>query len=99
MSLPPDTGPPDTEPLAKPRKVPGWKQPWDPGRKLMVAGCVVILGLTIAQAATDFGLPRWLDIVARFTGYGLLIVGFTLMMRAKRERRLAKERVSPPGPG
>ena len=65
----------------------------------MVAGCVVLLGLTIAQAATGFGLPRWFDITARFTGYGLLIVGFTLMMRAKRERRLTKERASPPGPG
>ena len=95
------SSPPDADSLATPKKVPGWKQPWDPGRKLMVAGCVVLLALTIAQGVTGFGLPRWFDITARFTGYGLLAVGFTLMMRAKRERRLAKEseRTSPPGPG
>ena len=88
---------PDADPLARPKKVPGWRQPWDPGRKLMVGGCVLLLGLTIAQGVTEFGLTRWVDAVVRVAGYVLLLVGFGLRMKLKREQRLAaREREAAP---
>jgi hypothetical protein len=101
MSLLPDAG---LE--TKPKRVPGWKQPWDRGRILMIIGCVMLLLLSIAQGITKFGLPRWFDIVVRVTGYLVLVAGFALRMKLKREHRMAaRERAeaakgsSPRAPG
>lgn len=80
---------PDTQLEPKPQKVPGWKQPWDRGRILMIVGCVMLLLLSLAQGITKFGLPRWFDIVVRVSGYLLLVIGFGLRMKLKREHRLA----------
>lgn len=97
---------PDGGPVTTPKRVPGWKKPWDRGRILMVAGCLTLLTLSIAQGITHFGLPRWFDIAVRVIGYLLMAVGFRFTMRLKRERRLAavkpaeaEEGASPRVPG
>ncbi len=97
---------PDTQLDTKPKKVPGWKQPWDRGRILMMTGCVMLLTLSIVQGITHFGLPRWFDITTRVLGYLLLAVGFAFAMRSKRQRRIAsleraeaEKGVSPRAPG
>ena len=97
---------PDTGADAPLRNVPGWKQPWDRGRIVMITGCLMLLTLSIVQGVTHFGLPRWLDIVIRVTGYLLLAGGFGLRLRTKRgiraaarERAEGDEGVSPRAPG
>ena len=105
MSLLPD-GKLEDGRSTKSQRVPGWKQPWDRGRILMIAGCVMLLLLSIAQGITKFGLPRWFDIVVRVSGYLLLVAGFALRMKMKREHKAAaRERAeaakgtSPRAPG
>ena len=89
------SSPPDEE---KPRKVPGWRQPWDAWRLLMIAGSLVLLGLALSR--TDGNrLPMWLEIGIQMIGFGLLAGGFYLAMRTRREiaaKRLEEEKkVSP----
>ena len=92
----------------KTKKVPGWRQPWDTWRVLMFGGSIVLLAITIAQGLGE--LPRWFELFAQFVGYALLIVGFGLAMKLRRDLRenpkkevLKKkegaEEVSPRDPG
>lgn len=58
---------------------------WAPWRATMLAGSVVLLIHAIANAATKSQLPSWVSTAAVMCGYGLLIAGFTLAMRARRK--------------
>ena len=80
---------PDTQLEPKPKKVPGWKQPWDRGRILMIVGCVILLLLSLIQGITHFGLARWVDVVVRVSGWLILAAGFGLRMKMKRDHRMA----------
>ena len=74
-SQPPD---PDTsEPRPVPTKWPRW-------RITMLAGAILLLAVTIADAAID-AFPSGLYGAAFFIGYMLLAYGFFLAMNARRE--------------
>ena len=88
----------------KAKKVPGWRQPWDTWRITMLGGSIILLLITIAQGLRE--MPRWFELLAYFVGYGMLIVGFGLAMKMRKELRekgTAKtdvaEEVSPRDPG
>ena len=93
------TSSPADEP--KPKKVPGWRQPWDPWRLMMMAGSLVLLGLAFSQTGGRARLPEFATVAIYAIGYGLLGYGFFLAMRtrkdlrAKREQEEKKKRVSP----
>lgn len=57
---------------------------WAPWRATMLAGSVLLLGNAIAHAVMDPDPPSWLRTAATMLGYALLIIGFTLAMRARR---------------
>lgn len=88
MSLPPDTEAPETD---APKKVPGWRQPWDRWRILMFAGSIVLLGLAIARVGGPERIPGWLTTAVYLFGYGLLGYGFFLAMRTRKEIRAKRE--------
>ena len=85
----------------KPKKVPGWRQPWDPWRIMMMSGSLVLLGLAFSQTGGRARLPEVATVAIYAIGYGLLGYGFFLAMRtrkdlrAKREQEEKKKRVSP----
>lgn len=85
----------------KPKKVPGWRQPWDTWRILMMVGSLVLLGLAFSQVGGRARLPEFATVAIYAIGYGLLGYGFFLAMRtrkglrAKREQEEKEKRVSP----
>ena len=81
------SSPPDEE---GPKKVPGWRQPWDTWRLLMMAGSLVLLGLAFSRVGDQDRLPEWLVVVFYAVGYGLLAYGFLLAMRTKKEIRMQR---------
>ena len=89
------SSPPDEQ---KPPKVPGWRQPWDTWRLLMIAGSLVLLGLALSRTGGN-RLPVWLEIAIQMIGFGLLAYGFYAAMRTRKEiaaKRLEeKKKVSP----
>ena len=93
-------------PEETPKKVPGWRQPWDTWRILMFAGSLVLLGLAFTNFGARDRLPEWVVVALYAIGYGLLAYGFMLAMRTKKgittrrskEEKKAKK-VSPRDPG
>jgi hypothetical protein len=85
---------PDDEGVSpKPEKVPGWRQPWDAWRILMLAGSLVLLGLAFSQTGGRTRLPEWATVAVYAVGYGMLGFGFFLAMKTRREAR-EKQRAS-----
>ena len=86
-----------------PKKVPGWRQPWEPWRIMMLCGSLVLLGLAFSHCGGDRRLPEWATVAIYAVGYGLLGYGFFLAMRARGERTKReaeeKKKVSPRDPG
>lgn len=76
MSSQPDS------PLTRRKRV-----PFEKWRKTMLVGAFVLLGNALAGTFIETGLPPWLSIFSVFLGYGLLVVGFGLRMRALKEQR------------
>lgn len=79
----------------KPAKVPGWKQPWDTWRILMMVGSLLLLAIAFGQIGDVKWLPEWGRIVGFAVGYGLLGYGFYLAMQMRKERmqqRLEEEK-------
>ncbi len=75
-----------------PRKnVPGWRQPWDPWRVLMLTGSLVLLIAAFTRSGGESRLPEWLFTGMQFLGYALLAIGFFLAMRTRRELRERRE--------
>lgn len=85
------------------KKVPGWRQPWERWRILMLTGSLVLLGLAFSRLGGRDRLPEWLTVAIYAVGYGILAYGFFLAMRARKgvapERRQEKKKVSPRDPG
>ena len=98
------SSPADEEIEEKPKKVPGWRQPWDTWRIMMMAGSIVLLGLAFSQVGGRTRLPEWGMAAVYAIGYGLLAYGFFLAMRtrkglkAKREAKAKEKKVSPRDP-
>lgn len=99
------SSPADDEIEEKPKKVPGWRQPWDRWRILMMAGSIVLLGLAFSQTGGRTRLPEWGMAAVYAVGYGLLAYGFFLAMRTRKDLRTKREaakkvkKVSPRDPG
>ena len=101
------SSPADEEIQEGPKKVPGWRQPWDTWRILMMAGSLVLLGLAFSQTGGRARLPEWGMVAFYAIGYGLLAYGFVLAMRTRKDLRAKREaeekkkkrRVSPRDPG
>lgn len=77
------SSPPEETP--KKEKVPGWRQPWDAWRVLMMTGSLVLLALAFSRAGGENRLPGWLATGVFVLGYALLGIGFFLAMRLRRE--------------
>jgi hypothetical protein len=98
------SSPADEETEERPKKVPGWRQPWDTWRIMMMAGSLVLLGLAFSQTGGRTRLPEWGMAAVYAVGYGLLAYGFFLAMRtrkdlrAKREAKEKEKKVSPRDP-
>ena len=76
---------------AAPKKVPGWRQPWEPWRIMMLCGSLVLLGLAFSQFGDRQRLPEWATVAIYAVGYGLLGYGFFLAMRTRRDVRTKRE--------
>ena len=77
------------------KKVPGWRQPWDPWRILMTSGSIVLLIVAFTQVGGEKRLPEWLAFGLQMLGFVLLGIGFFLAMRQRREaseKRRAEEK-------
>lgn len=82
----------------KPEKVPGWRQPWETWRIVMLTGSLILLGLAFSRTGGEERLPGWLSTAIFVIGYGLLAYGFFLAMRRRkgiREERERQKKVSP----
>jgi cell division protein FtsW (lipid II flippase) len=65
----------------------------------MIAGALLLLALTIGDAVMEGHPARWISIPISMAGYVLLMFGFVLAMRHRREvqeERAARERESRP---
>jgi small neutral amino acid transporter SnatA (MarC family) len=77
----------------------GRKRRFETWRKVMIAGTLLLLALTIGDAVMDGHPARWISIPVGMAGYVLLMFGFVLAMRRRREaqeERAARERESRP---
>jgi uncharacterized iron-regulated membrane protein len=66
-------------------------------RKVMIAGALVLLALSIGDAAIEGHPARWVSVPVGVMGYALLMFGFVLAMKRRREaqeERAARERES-----
>ena len=73
------------EETPKKEKVPGWRQPWDPWRVMMLTGSLVMLAVAFSRIGGENRLPGWLATGLFVLGYALLGIGFFLAMRLRRE--------------
>lgn len=105
MSSPPaDTGPeangpgPDEEPSETKSRRP--RRPFEPWRKVMLVGAVILLAQSLVNAFVEGGLPDWGRFILSFLGYGFLAAGFAIRMRAIKEARESRsEEGDPKGSG
>jgi small neutral amino acid transporter SnatA (MarC family) len=77
----------------------GRRRRFETWRKVMIAGALLLLALTIGDAVMDGHPARWISIPIGMAGYVLLMFGFVLAMRHRREamqKRAARERESRP---
>ncbi len=74
-SEPVEGSPPEAE--AAPRR--GW-QPW---RKTMFAGALVLLANALAEAILTPDQPYALKLIAQFVGFACLAIGFAMKMRTR----------------
>jgi hypothetical protein len=86
-SLPAEPEPAEPE---APKKVPGWRQPWERWRILMLCGSLVLLGLAFSQFGGRERLPEWATVAIYAVGYGLLGYGFFLAMQTRKKRVLER---------
>ena len=84
------SSPPDEE--NERAKVPGWRQPWDPWRVLMMGGSVVLLVLALLRGGDPERLPQWFQFGAQVLGYALLGIGFFLAMKTRKKLREDREK-------
>ena len=68
---------------------------FEPWRKVMLGGGLLLLALAVLNAFLRGGLPEWLLFVGNFIGGGILAVGFVLAMRARHEPDRKKEEELP----
>ncbi|HVF54124.1 MAG TPA: hypothetical protein VNC78_11060 [Actinomycetota bacterium] len=57
---------------------------WPPWRIVMLSASLVLLGLAVANAVIDGGLPKSIRTLVGICGYIGLAVGFGMAMRARR---------------
>lgn len=74
---------PDAE-TRKPGFLSGLRAPFEPWRKIMLAGAGLLLLASIVRAVVEQDLPALVYFIVNFVGYGLLAVGFLKRMRARR---------------
>ena len=88
MSLRPDSVPAPPPPRKK-VTLKRQKGPWEPWRKVMLTGALLLWVFYVGVTATKTVPSPWLQFPVNFVGYGLLSVGFVLRMR---DRRTAREK-------
>ena len=77
----------------------GRRRRFETWRKVMIAGALLLLALTIGDAVIEGHPARWITIPISMARYVLLMFGFVLAMRHRREameKRAARERESRP---
>ena len=72
--------------------MPGWRQPWDTWRVLMLGGSLVLLALAFSRVGDVDRLPDWFQLVGQLIGYALLGIGFFVAMRTRKQLRNERER-------
>jgi small neutral amino acid transporter SnatA (MarC family) len=75
----------------------GRRRRFETWRKVMIAGALLLLALTIGDAVMEGHPARWISLPIGMAGYALLMFGFVLAMRQRREakeKRAARERES-----
>jgi small neutral amino acid transporter SnatA (MarC family) len=75
----------------------GRRRRFETWRKVMIAGTLLLLALTIGDALMEGHPARWISLPIGMAGYVLLMFGFVLAMRQRREareKRAARERES-----
>jgi hypothetical protein len=61
----------------------------------MIAGTLILLGLTIGDVVIEGHPARWISLPLGIAGYVLLMLGFVLAMKQRREaqeKRAARDR-------
>ena len=89
--------PEEPESVERPDKVPGWRQPWETWRIVMLTGSLILLGLAFSRTGGEERLPGWLSTAIFVIGYGVLAYGFFLAMKRRKELRgeSREKKVSP----
>jgi small neutral amino acid transporter SnatA (MarC family) len=75
----------------------GRRRRFETWRKVMIAGTLLLLALMIGDALMEGHPARWISLPIGMAGYVLLMFGFVLAMRQRREameKRAARERES-----
>lgn len=57
------------------------RRAWEPWRKTMLVGALVLLANALAEALMEPDPPDALKLIAQFVGFGCLAAGFALRMR------------------
>lgn len=86
MSSPPDDA---REPH---KRVPGWRQPWEPWRIVMLTGSLILLGLAFTRTGGEERLPGWLSTAIFMVGYATLAYGFFLAMKMRKDLKAKREK-------
>ena len=75
----------------------GRRRRFETWRKVMIAGTLLLLALTIGDALMEGHPARWISFPIGMAGYVLLMFGFVLAIKQRREaqeERAARERES-----
>ena len=62
----------------------GTRTGWEPWRKTMFAGAMILLANAVAVAMMDPDQPRPVKLIAQALGYAFLASGFAMKMRSRR---------------
>ena len=57
---------------------------WEPWRKTMFAGALILLGNAVAEALLTPDQPRAVKLIAQALGFAFLASGFAMKMRSRR---------------
>lgn len=66
------------------------RTPFEPWRKVMLLGALILLAQALLVAITGASIPRALSTVWNFLGYGFLVAGFGMKMRDQKAARSAE---------
>jgi hypothetical protein len=72
-----------SQPGNDPSKAHASRRGFEPWRKWMLAGALLLLGRSLLEALTSVEIAAWLVFISNFIGWGLLSAGFVMALRTR----------------